>query len=81
MTEIRCVKCRRLLMKAENLIGEIEIKCPKCGFIDLVEIKIQDGKYINIVESTIDLIKFRVSMAEHNIKEAKRLNLPTIEEM
>lgn len=31
MTEIRCVKCNRLLMKVENgAHGLIEIKCPKC---------------------------------------------------
>ena len=30
MTEIRCVKCRRLLMKAKTV--DAEIKCPKCGY-------------------------------------------------
>lgn len=29
--EIRCKKCKRLLMKGE--VWAIEIKCPKCGFI------------------------------------------------
>lgn len=36
MTEIRCVKCKRLLMKT-NGDGEdgliFEVKCPKCGYI------------------------------------------------
>jgi len=32
MTEIRCVKCRRLLFKQEGIFGKIEIKCPKCGY-------------------------------------------------
>lgn len=31
MTEIRCVKCKRMLMKAVEL--NIEIKCPKCGYV------------------------------------------------
>jgi phage FluMu protein Com len=30
MTEIRCKKCNRLLMKAAACYGEI--KCPKCGY-------------------------------------------------
>ena len=33
MTEIRCKKCNRLLFKTEDLIGYLEIKCPKCGFM------------------------------------------------
>jgi|YNPBryunderm2012_1023409.scaffolds.fasta_scaffold01287_5 phage FluMu protein Com len=32
--EIRCKKCRRLLMKGE--IKAIEIKCPKCGHIQKI---------------------------------------------
>ncbi len=32
MTDLRCVKCNRLLMKAIHFNGEI--KCPKCGFIN-----------------------------------------------
>ena len=32
MTEIRCVKCRRLLMKAET--AKAEVKCPKCGYLN-----------------------------------------------
>ena len=31
MKEIRCKKCKRLLMKGNIL--KIEIKCPKCGYI------------------------------------------------
>ena len=34
MTEIRCKKCNRLLLKAENQAGAIEIKCGKCGLIN-----------------------------------------------
>lgn len=32
MTEIRCVKCKRLLMKGR--IEVIQIKCPKCGYLN-----------------------------------------------
>lgn len=32
MIEVRCVKCKRLLMKAQDSIAEI--KCPKCGYIN-----------------------------------------------
>ncbi len=31
MTDIRCPKCNRLLMRAQAVKGEI--KCGKCGFI------------------------------------------------
>lgn len=36
MTEIRCKKCNRLLMKAEGT-WEVEIKCPKCGHLNHLE--------------------------------------------
>jgi len=32
--EIRCKKCRRLLMKGE--VKAVEIKCPKCGYIQKI---------------------------------------------
>lgn len=31
LPEIRCRRCRRLLMKGE--IKRVEIKCPKCGYV------------------------------------------------
>ncbi len=34
MIEIRCVKCKRLLMKANHFEGEI--KCPKCGYTNKI---------------------------------------------
>ena len=37
MKAIRCKKCRRLLLKGE--IREIEIKCPKCGYTQVLESK------------------------------------------
>jgi phage FluMu protein Com len=33
MTEIRCKKCNRLLMKVSKVSDSIEIKCPKCGYL------------------------------------------------
>lgn len=39
--EVRCAKCDRLLMKT-SANGDIEIKCPKCGFINRT--KLQHGK-------------------------------------
>jgi len=35
MTEIRCKKCNRLLMKAESLFAEIQ--CPKCHYRNLIQ--------------------------------------------
>lgn len=35
MTEIRCKKCNRLLMKANSLFAEI--KCPKCSYKNLIQ--------------------------------------------
>lgn len=34
MTEIRCKKCKRLLMKADSVNGEI--KCGKCGMVNFI---------------------------------------------
>lgn len=45
MTEIRCKKCRRLLMKGD--VKEVEIKCPKCGYIQRIVEKGGDDKGIN----------------------------------
>jgi iron complex transport system substrate-binding protein len=33
--EIRCKKCKRLLMKGE--VQAIEIKCPKCGYVQTID--------------------------------------------
>jgi len=38
--EIRCKKCRRLLMKGE--VRQIEIKCPKCGYIQKIREEVMD---------------------------------------
>jgi len=33
--EIRCKRCKKLLMKGE--VQTIEIKCPKCGYIQVLK--------------------------------------------
>jgi len=34
MTEVRCVKCNRLLCRTKGSnAGEIEVKCPKCHLL------------------------------------------------
>ena len=38
MKEIRCKKCDRLLFKTSEHEMEIEIKCPKCGYINNLEV-------------------------------------------
>lgn len=35
INEIRCKRCRRLLLKGD--IRLIEIKCPKCGYLQKIE--------------------------------------------
>jgi len=35
MKEIRCKRCKRLLMKGD--VKAVEIKCPKCGYIQKIE--------------------------------------------
>jgi len=32
MTDYRCPKCNHLFFKA-NIIGSIEVGCPKCGYL------------------------------------------------
>lgn len=33
-SEIRCRRCRRLLMK--GTVVNVEVKCPKCGYIQVI---------------------------------------------
>ncbi len=35
LKEIRCKRCKRLLMKGYVML--IEIKCPKCGYLQIIE--------------------------------------------
>ncbi len=38
-TEVRCFNCRRLLMKWQYTgLANIEVKCPRCGKIDLIHL-------------------------------------------
>ena len=34
--ETRCKKCRRLFFRGSVVEAEIEIKCPKCGYTQMV---------------------------------------------
>jgi len=36
MTEYRCNKCHRLFFRAKIKDASIEIKCPKCGYVQNV---------------------------------------------
>lgn len=35
--EYRCPKCKRLMFKGE-LIGRVEVKCPKCSKVSMFEV-------------------------------------------
>jgi phage FluMu protein Com len=54
MTEIRCVKCKRLLFKVGSaqldgwIIYHIEIKCPKCGFKNHNSLIRSPNKYFDL---------------------------------
>ena len=48
MTEIRCVKCGRLLLKANYIEGEV--KCPKCHYINKMGIVKQDQNLCFVVK-------------------------------
>lgn len=38
-TEVRCFKCKRLLLKWQYTgLANIEVKCPRCGKIDLIHL-------------------------------------------
>jgi len=57
LTEIRCLKCNRLLFRAEDWIGKIEIKCPKCGFIDMISICVHNGRKVAKALLSKEMIK------------------------
>jgi len=70
------VKCRRLLFKAEEWFGRIEIKCPKCGFIDMISMVVDNGdnavKYL-ITREQIELAQFDI-IGAYREKANRRLN-------
>ena len=73
MTEIRCVKCRRLLFKVLNCAGKIEIKCPKCGMVDIVQLTIKEGdlEVSNFIDGEIlRLVNFDIIEAEETQMKA-----------
>ncbi|MBR1777849.1 MAG: Com family DNA-binding transcriptional regulator [Alphaproteobacteria bacterium] len=37
MESIRCLKCNKLLFKANS--AEVEIKCPRCGTLNTITVK------------------------------------------
>jgi len=47
MEAIKCRKCSRLLFKGEMGSARIEIKCPKCGYVQ----KIEGASYTMLEES------------------------------
>ena len=55
MIDIRCVKCNRLLMRVSDNYGtDIEVKCPKCAYINNFHPKEEpeipgDMKQVNVV--------------------------------
>ncbi len=56
MTEIRCKKCNRLLLRAVAVMGEI--KCPKCRYSQDVFCLTPDGQelIINSVIKTVETV-------------------------
>jgi len=51
MPEIRCKKCGRLLMK--GVVVAVEIKCPKCKYINVIKQPKQSINPKNILTSGI----------------------------
>jgi len=52
MTEIRCVKCNRLLLRASHAKGEV--KCPKCGYYNHVDFgEVPEEPYVEDEELTL----------------------------
>lgn len=53
---VRCKKCGRFLFKvSEEKPWEVEIKCPKCGYIQT----------LNGAKKSIDILYKRNKMAQH----------------
>jgi phage FluMu protein Com len=62
MTEIRCVKCGRLLMKISDpwtrtqiaISREgVQIKCPKCGYVNQFTFAVNPNKYPKVKDGEI----------------------------
>lgn len=53
MTDVRCVKCNKLLMKADMVTAEV--KCPKCGYLNkLTVLRINKGS--SSIEGEIEAV-------------------------
>ena len=57
MTEIRCKKCNRLLMK--GLVACVEIKCAKCGYLN---------RYIAIKDDLLLILRNADNLMRMSIK-------------
>lgn len=55
MIEVRCVKCKGLLMKAEA--ARAEIKCRKCGFTNKIDMM---GGFVVLEDPTLPKGDFRI---------------------
>ena len=57
MVEIRCKKCKGLLMMADY--GSVEIKCRKCGYINRFVITEKEQKMPNREDRPCDRAAYR----------------------
>lgn len=56
MTEIRCVKCNRLLFKSNGKWDDpIEIKCPKCSYLNHIIGVGVSGPTGNLIKGKIEM--------------------------
>ena len=67
MTEIRCIKCNRLLMKSNGNQGigiKVEVKCSKCSYIGVYDL----GYFQLIPNSTIEIAEVKDEITVYSIK-------------
>jgi phage FluMu protein Com len=81
MTEIRCVKCNKRLFDLERngYVSGLKIKCPKCGYIDTIEIRVKNEVFDMRLESgnyllTKDLEQCTFDLIERSIKSMENQN-------
>ena len=44
MIDLRCKRCGNLLLKEDVIIGEVEVKCPRCNTYN----------YVRVLDSGVD---------------------------
>lgn len=54
MEDIHCLKCKGLLFKGK-IIGRIEIKCRKCGYLNNID---KIGPFIIRIDDSLNLGEF-----------------------